>query len=126
MGGHGGGRAGSAPSWWAPARAGRWARSTGTGGSGATITLYSGQHEETTVALVKAFEARTGINVKVRNDDEDVLAQQIAQEGSQSPADVFYTENSPPLMSLQAKGLLVAGRPGHVGRRPAPLQLPQR
>jgi iron(III) transport system substrate-binding protein len=44
--------------------------------------------------------------VKVRNDDEDVLAQQIAQEGSRSPADVFYTENSPPLMSLQAKGLL--------------------
>ncbi len=80
--------------------------SAGTSGSGVTITLYSGQHEETTAALVKAFETKTGVNVKVRNDDEDVLAQQIAQEGSRSPADVIYTENSPPLMSLQSKGLL--------------------
>ena len=90
----------------------------GTGGSGTSITLYSGQHEETTDALVKAFEAKTGVNVKVRNDDEDVLAQQIAQEGSRSPADVFYTENSPPLMSLQAKGLLAPVDPATLAAVP--------
>ena len=43
---------------------------------------------------------------RVRSDDEDVLADQIATEGAHSPADLFYTENSPPLMSLQEKGLL--------------------
>jgi iron(III) transport system substrate-binding protein len=81
--------------------------STGSsGGSKATITLYSGQHEETTQALVNAFEAKTGITVKIRSDDEDTLAQQILAEGSHSPADVFFTENSPPLMALQEKGLL--------------------
>jgi iron(III) transport system substrate-binding protein len=74
--------------------------------AGQTITLYNGQHEQTTDALVKAFEKQTGVTVKVRNDDEDVLAQQIEQEGSRSPADVFFTENTPPLARLDEKGLL--------------------
>jgi iron(III) transport system substrate-binding protein len=71
-----------------------------------TITLYNGQHLQTAESLITAFEQKTGIHVVVRNDDEDVLADQIATEGSKSPADVFFTENSPPLESLQAKGLL--------------------
>jgi iron(III) transport system substrate-binding protein len=74
--------------------------------SGQTITLYNGQHEQTTNALVKAFETASGVQVKVRNDDEDVLSQQILQEGSKSPADVFFTENTPPLARLDEKGLL--------------------
>jgi iron(III) transport system substrate-binding protein len=86
------------------------ASSGGTSGAsplaGQTITLYNGQHEQTTDALVKAFEQKTGVNVKVRSDDEDVLAQQIEQEGSHSPADVFFTENTPPLAALDEKGLL--------------------
>jgi iron(III) transport system substrate-binding protein len=78
--------------------------SQGTGPN--TITLYNGQHLQTADQLIAAFEKKTGINVVVRSDDEDVLADQIATEGSHSPADVFFTENSPPLESLQAKGLL--------------------
>jgi iron(III) transport system substrate-binding protein len=76
------------------------------GGSAATLTLYSGQHEQTTNKLVAAFTAQTGIGVKVRSDDEAVLAQQMVQEGSKSPADVFFTENSPPLVQLDESGLL--------------------
>lgn len=71
-----------------------------------TITLYNGQHLQTADQLVSAFEKKTGISVVVRSADEDVLADQIATEGGKSPADVFLTENSPPLESLQAKGLL--------------------
>lgn len=78
--------------------------SPGTGPN--TITLYNGQHLQTADQLISAFEHKTGINVVVRSDDEDVLADQIATEGSNSPADVFFTENSPPLESLQARGLL--------------------
>src|SRR3984885_5494363 len=74
------------------------AATSGSAIAGQTITLYNGQHEQTTDALVKAFEKQTGVTVKVRSDDEDVLAQQIEQEGSHSPADVFYTENTPPLV----------------------------
>ncbi len=79
----------------------------GTSGSSAsTITLYNGQHEQTTALLVAGFEKQTGIKVKVRSDDEDVLGDQILQEGSSSPADVFYTENTPVLEDLQEMGLL--------------------
>ncbi len=81
--------------------------SPGTGSSGANaLTLYSGQHVQTTQALVAAFERKTGITVNARFDDEDVLADQIVTEGSRSPADVFFTENSPPLEYLASKNLL--------------------
>ena len=76
------------------------------GASGAPLTLYSGQHVQTTQALVSAFEKKTGITVNVRFDDEDVLADQIVTEGGHSPADVFLTENSPPLQYLASKKLL--------------------
>jgi iron(III) transport system substrate-binding protein len=71
-----------------------------------SLTIYSGQHPETVAALVSAFEKQTGIKVSVRSDDEGVLVSQIIQEGSRSPADVFMTENSPPLEALAERGLL--------------------
>jgi iron(III) transport system substrate-binding protein len=79
----------------------------GPRGSGPlTITLYSGQHPQTTQALVAAFERQTGIHVRERDGGEAQLAQEIEQEGSSSPADVMYAANSPALMALQDKGLL--------------------
>ena len=74
--------------------------------SGGTLVLYNGQHEQTTDSLVAGFEKATGIDVKVRNDDEDTLADEIVTEGSRSPADVIYTENAPALQYLENKGLL--------------------
>jgi iron(III) transport system substrate-binding protein len=79
---------------------------TGAKSTGQTITLYNGQHEQTADGLVAAFEKQTGINVNVQNDDEDTFANEIALQGSHSPADVIYTENSPALEFLQGKGLL--------------------
>ncbi|HEY1832035.1 MAG TPA: extracellular solute-binding protein [Acidimicrobiales bacterium] len=74
--------------------------------SKAPLTLYSGQHVQTTQMLVSAFEKKTGITVNVRYDDEDVMADQLITEGTHSPADVFFTENSPPLQYLASKHLL--------------------
>lgn len=78
--------------------------SSGTNG----ITLYNGQHPQLTQALVTAFEKQTGITVHVRTDDGIVLADEIMQEGSASPADVYLTENSPELMLLTEHHLLAA------------------
>jgi len=80
--------------------------SCGGSSSGRSITLYNGQHEQTTAALVAAFEQQTHIEVNVRSGDEAELADQIMQEGSSSPADVFYTENTPVLEALRERGLL--------------------
>ena len=87
--------------------------------SAQSITLYSGQHEQTVNGLVTAFEKQTGIHVNVRNDDEDTLANLIAVQGSHSPADVFYTENSPALEFLQEKGLLAPVQASTLARTPA-------
>jgi iron(III) transport system substrate-binding protein len=87
--------------------------------SGQSITLYSGQHEQTVNGLVSAFEKQTGITVNVRNDDEDTLANLIGVQGSHSPADVFYTENSPALEFLQEKGLLAPVQGSTLARTPA-------
>ncbi len=95
------------------------------GGAAQSITLYNGQHVQTADSLVAAFEKATGITVNVRSDDEDTLADEIVTEGSHSPADVFLTENSPPLESLQARGLLSKVDSSTLSHVPARFSSPQ-
>jgi iron(III) transport system substrate-binding protein len=77
------------------------------GGSGrSSITLYNGQHTQLTSLLAAAFEKATGIKVQIRTNDSVVLADLILQEGDASPADVYISENSPELMTLQRRGRL--------------------
>jgi iron(III) transport system substrate-binding protein len=98
--------------------------SGGTSGAG-SITLYSGQHEQTTQSLVDAFEQQTGIHVNVRYNDEDSFADEIVTEGAHPVADVFYTENSPALEYLQEKGLLAQVDTATLGKTPAQYNSPQ-
>jgi iron(III) transport system substrate-binding protein len=63
--------------------------------------------------------------VHIRSDDEDVLADQIDTEGSRSPADVFYTENTPALEFLQGKGLLAKLPASTLQHTPARYDSPQ-
>jgi iron(III) transport system substrate-binding protein len=101
-------------------------RDPSSGAAQRSITLYSGQHPQTVSTLVAAFEKQTGISVKVRNDDEGVLASQIIQEGKHSPADVFYTENSPPLQALADRGLLSRVDGSTLRKTPAEYGSPQK
>ncbi|MFD5468159.1 iron ABC transporter substrate-binding protein [Kitasatospora sp. NPDC127059] len=92
---------------------------TGTALAGQTITVYSGQHEQTVKALTEDFTKRTGIKVELRSGDEAELANQILQEGDASPADVFYAENPPALTVLGDKGLLAKVAPDTLKSVPA-------
>lgn len=84
-----------------------------------TITLYSGQHLQTTDALVSSFEqANPAIKVTVRSNDEATLDAQIVAEGTHSPADVFFSENSTALEYLQQKGLLAKMNTAALARTP--------
>ena len=97
-----------------------------SGSSTTTITLYNGQHVQTTDALVTAFEKEyPNISVAVRSNDEDTLVTQIVQEGSRSPADVIYTENSPALEYLQHKGLLSKVDAATLAKTPSQYNSPQ-
>src|SRR5690625_2529310 len=71
-----------------------------------TITLYSGQHPKTTERVINAFTEATGIKVNIRKGNSIQLANQIIEEGSRSPADVFYSEESPPVAALAQRDLL--------------------
>jgi iron(III) transport system substrate-binding protein len=93
--------------------------------AGQSITLYNGQHEQTADGLVTAFEQQTGITVNIQNDDEDTLANLIAVQGSHSPADVIYTENSPALEFLQNKGLLAPVDASTLAQIPSQYNSPQ-
>ncbi|MDQ1618375.1 MAG: iron(III) transport system substrate-binding protein [Actinomycetota bacterium] len=70
-----------------------------------TLTLYNAQHEDLMLELTAGFTKATGIKVKMRNGDDFELANQLVQEGSASPADVFVTENSPAMTLVDSKGL---------------------
>lgn len=89
-----------------------------------TLTLYNGQHEQTTDKLVAGFEKATGIHVQVRNNDEDTFVDQLETEGSRSQADVFYTENSMPLVALEDKGMLAPVEKSTLARTPAKYDSP--
>ena len=71
-----------------------------------TIVLYNGQHKATTLKLLEAFTAATGIQVESRKGSSTQLANQIIEEGAHSPADMFYSEESPPVAALAERGLL--------------------
>jgi iron(III) transport system substrate-binding protein len=97
----------------------------GNSGSGPnTLILYNGQHEQTAENLILAFEKKTGITVTTVNNDEDVLTDQIVAEGGHSPADVIFTENSPPLEALQQLGLLSKVNPATLAKTPSQYDSP--
>jgi iron(III) transport system substrate-binding protein len=96
-----------------------------SGGTAGALTLYNGQHEQTTDALVAAFEKATGIKVNVRNDNEDTLADDIVGEGGRSPADVIYSENSPALEYLQERHLLAPVDSSTLSRTPSKYDSPE-
>ncbi len=89
------------------------------GALAASLTLYSAQHEQTVDLLTKAFTKETGIDVKVHSGEGPELASQLVKEGASSPADVFFTENSPELELLSEKGLLAKVAPATLARVPA-------
>ena len=89
------------------------------GARAASLTLYSAQHEQTVDILTKEFTKETGIDVKVHSGEAPELASQLVKEGRSSPADVFFTENSPELELLSEKGLLAKVAPATLASVPA-------
>src|SRR5215468_1750987 len=70
-----------------------------------SILIYNAQHASLTQAWASAFTRDTGIKTTIRNGSDSELGNQIVQEGSASPADVFLTENSPAMALVDNAGL---------------------
>lgn len=69
------------------------------------ILVYNAQHESLTQEWADAFTAETGIKVTIRQGSDLEVGNQILQEGANSPADVFLTENSPAMVLVDNAGL---------------------
>ena len=72
------------------------------------LVVYNAQHEGLGNAWVEGFTKETGIKVTVRKGSDLQFANQIIQEGTASPADVFLTENSPAMSLVNGAGLFAA------------------
>jgi iron(III) transport system substrate-binding protein len=69
------------------------------------IVVYNAQHASLTEEWAKGFTKDTGIKVTIRKGSDMETANQILQEGANSPADVFLTENSPAMVLVDSAGL---------------------
>ncbi len=85
---------------------GSWTLAANATAAEQTLTLYSGQHPQTVDMLIADFEATTGLKVRVHSGEGPEVANQLIEEGKDSPADVYFTENTPELVLLEEKGLL--------------------
>ena len=74
--------------------------------SSSELTVYSGREAEYIETLVDRYNARYDTDAKVRYGDTSELAATILEEGENSPADLFFSQDAGALGSLQKEGLL--------------------
>lgn len=80
---------------------------TGTSaGSGDALTVYSGRNAEFVEPLLDIYREQTGHDVEVRYGESAQMASTIVEEGENSPADVFFSQDAGALGAVDDEDLL--------------------
>lgn len=78
------------------------------------LTIYSGRSQGLVEPLVKQFETETKIKVSVKYGTDAALLAALQEEGSRSPADIFWANTSGAL-GLASQGGLFSKLPSTIG-----------
>ena len=73
---------------------------------GTELTVYSGRSEEYLGDVFEKFQEESGIRLNVRYADSAELAAQLLEEGENSPADLFISQDAGSLGAVAEAGLL--------------------
>jgi iron(III) transport system substrate-binding protein len=74
--------------------------------AGTSLTVYSGRQEVLVGPLLEIFAKASGVNLRIRYGDSAELAAALLEEGQNSPADVFFSQDAGALGALAQRDLL--------------------
>ena len=81
-----------------------------------SLTIYSGREERLVKPIMDRFTRETGIELKVRYASSTSLATALVEEGRNSPADVYWSQEPGTLGLVAARGLLARLPQATVGK----------
>lgn len=91
-----------------------------------SLTIYSGRDAAFVQPVMDRFTKETGIALNVRYASSAALATALVEEGKNSPADVYWSQEPGTLGLVAARGLLARLPQSTVGKVPARFSTPSR
>jgi iron(III) transport system substrate-binding protein len=95
-------------------------------GQTTSLTVYSGREQALVKPIMDRFARETGIQLNVRYASSTALATALVEEGRNSPADVYWSQEPGTLGLVGARGLLARLPQATIGKVPSRFTTPSR